>query len=193
MRRISVLIAAITLLAAACGGSSGTGSPFGDKALEKAAEQAGANVDVNSDGGLTINTDDGSLTIGGTDANGNSVDFSATGANGEVVVGKSYDSVPPDFPLPVPENVDIAYSSSTEVAGDTAWTLTFDFDPSRVDEIAALYESAATDQGFAVDGSSRDADSYMMIASRDTLNIIVGMTNYGDYWEADVEWASYGG
>lgn len=184
----------MVLLAAACGGSSGSGSPFTDNALEKAVEQADGNIDINSnDGSLTINTDDGSVTFGGTDADGGNVDFSATGANGEDVVGKSFTSVPPEFPLPVPDNVDIFYVGSTEIGGEANWVLTIDFDPSRVDEIATLYESAATDQGFTIDGTSKDADSYMMIASRDALNIVVGMTNYGDYWEADVEWANYGG
>ncbi len=171
MRKLSILIPVLAMMAAACGGSSGSGSPLANQALEKAAEQAGANVDVNGDGGS------------GT--------FQATDSDGDTVSGDSFTTVPPDFPLPVPDRVDNIDASVTESGQDKTWLLMFDFDSSRIDEIINMYESAATDQGFTIDGTERDTDSYTMEASKGDLRVLVTTYNYDTFTQAVVEWAVF--
>ncbi len=173
MRKLWILIPVLAMIAAACGGSgSGSGSPLTNQALDQAADQADANVDVNTDG------------ASGT--------FQATDSDGDTVSGDSFTTVPPDFPLPVPDRVDNIDASVTESGQDKTWLLMFDFDTSRVDEISKLYESAATDQGFTIDGTETNTDGYTMMATNGDITILVTMYNYDAYTEAAVEWARYG-
>ncbi len=158
MRKLSILVSVLAMMAAACGGSSGSGSPLANQAPDTTA------------------------TPTSTTVNGN--------ANGDTAATTSDTSVPADFPLPVPDNIDIIDASTTSGDQGEGWELTFHFDPSRVDEISQLYEDATTNQGFNIEGNYRDADFSSLIASKDKLNIEVLMTNYGDYWKAFVKWFS---
>jgi len=106
------MLAVVAFISTACGGS-GSGSAA-DNALAKAIEaETGQQVDLQQNGdGLTIKTDEGSVTLGadgtdisGTDAAGN--DFSVTSGT----------DVPADFPLPIPDNVDITSATTFELPG----------------------------------------------------------------------------
>jgi len=186
MRKLLAMLTAVVAIATACGGS-GSGSLSG-KALEKAIEaETGQNVDVQQDGdGITIKTDEGSLTFG---ANGNSTDITGTDANGNSMTGGT--DVPADFPLPVPDNVDISSVTTFEMPEGKSFGIIFDFDPSRVDEITNLYKDALSSQGLTVDDSGPGADGTVIIGSGDALNVIVMIDNYGDYWEANISWTPF--
>jgi len=185
MRRLFAVLAAVAFISTACGGS-GSGSAA-DNALAKAIEaETGQQVDLQQNGdGLTVKTDDGSITFG---ADGNSTDISGTDAAGNDFSVSSGTDVPADFPLPVPDNVDIISATTFELPEGKSFGLIFDFDPTRTDEIAQLYRDALSAQGLGVEDSGSGPDGVVIVGSSDTLGVIVSIDDYGDYWEASISW-----
>jgi len=181
MRRSLSLAVAIAITATACGGSSGS------SALESAIKaETGQDVDVQQNGdGFTVETDDGSITFG---ADGDSTDITTTDADGNEFSLNSGTDVPTDFPLPVPDNVDISSATTFEMPEGTSYGLIFDFDPSRVDEISNLYRDALESQGLNVEGSGSGTDGEVIVADSDSVAVIVLIDNYGEYWEASISW-----
>jgi len=183
MRKLSAVLAAVMITAAACGGS-GSGS-VADNAIAKAIEaETGQPVDVQQNGdGLTVQTDDGSITFG---SDGNEV--AVTDADGNDFSFNSGTDVPADFPLPVPDNVDISSATTFEMPEGKSFGLIFDFDPSRYDEMTQIYKDALNSHGLTVEDSGGGPDGIVIIGSSDALNIIVSIDNYGDYWECSISW-----
>jgi len=182
MTRALLVMLSITLTAAACGGSGSSSSD-----LEAAIEaETGQNVDIDQDGdSLTIDTDDGSITLGAD----SSSDFSVTDTDGNTFSASGSGEVPADFPLPVPDNVEITTVTTFELPEGTTFGLIFNFDPSRADEISALYVDALNSLGATVDSSeSPNGDGVVITGSSDTVFVAVITTNYGDYFEANISW-----
>jgi len=184
MKRILAVAFATALLAASCGGS---GNSLTGRALEKAIEsQGGGNIDFSQNGdGFTVETEDGSLSFdsgdngsvaSGTDSDGNSFKFTDT------------QQVPDGFPLPMPDNVEVTHGNTSEFKGQTSYSVTYSFDPSRVDELKAFYGKTLTDMGLNMAGSSQFTDSVSIVADSDTVSVIIDMQNYGDYWETSAFW-----
>ncbi len=179
MRVVSLGVPALglTLVLSACGGG-GDGS-LAEKIVE---QQTGQDVDVDrGDGSVTITGEDGSITF--DDSGGITVESD----EGTATLSQS-EEVPPDFPLPVPDGVQVTGASRIEVGDQVSWTVIFDFDPSRVDEIADLYLKAVEAAGLQVEASSPDPGSRTIVASDDRVFVIVSLDDYGEYWEASVSW-----
>jgi len=179
------MLAAVAVVATACGGS-GSGS-LGGNALEKAIEaETGHKVDLQQDGdGFTVETDEGSITFG---ANGDSTDITGTDAQGNKISITGGTDVPADFPLPVPDNVEISSVTTFDMPQGKSFGVIFDFDPSRVEEIANLYRDALKSQALNIEDNGPGVDSMVIVGSNDAVNVIVRIDNYGGYWEANISW-----
>lgn len=106
MRRILVVLVAMTLVLAACQSS-------GEQISEQLAEQIDGvdEVDINADTGeVKIETDDGSISIGG----------------GEI---------PDGFPIPAPDG----YEVQAVFTSDTEGSVSLVYPQDRFDELAAFY------------------------------------------------------
>lgn len=184
MRKLLVVLAVVAATASACGGS-GSGS-LGGNAIAKAVDASSgqkADVQQGSDG-ATVKTDDGSITFG---ANGDSIDITGTDAQGNDFSVSGGTEVPADFPLPVPDNVEISSATTFDMPEGRSFGLIFDFDGSRAAEITKLYRDTLNAQGLSVQDSGGD-DGAVIVGSSDVLNVIVSINNFGDYWEASLSW-----
>lgn len=122
-------------------------------------EESGGNADVDineDDGSVSVETDEGSMQIGG----------------GEI---------PSDFPLPVPD--DAAVLSVVSTSGDNAGAqVSMSFDPGDFDDVAAMYDDFFNDQGWEVSRTNSDSDGSKLViisGSNDqlTTSVIVAYTD----------------
>lgn len=115
MKRIAIIIAVIAVVAAACGAAT-------EQLTEQIIEQSGggdADVDLDLDSGqVSVETEDGSITIGG----------------GEI---------PDGFPVPFPDGGNV---QSTFVS-DGAASVSVAYPKDRFDELVAYYEDWTASQG----------------------------------------------
>jgi hypothetical protein len=132
-RRLGIGVAALALVAAACGGGD-------DLAEAIINSQTDGNVDISNDGqSITFESEDGSGTIN-TDGDGN-ITFQGTDEDGgQISITGGGGDIPADFPLPVAPGGTVAFSmSSTE--GDL---LTISYPADDFDQLAALYTEFMT-------------------------------------------------
>ena len=122
--RFLVMLIAIGLLTTACGNAA---EDLVENAIENAIESEGGgdvNIDIDEDGGsASIETDEGSIQIGGGD-------------------------IPADFPLPIPDYEEVAGVVTSDQEGTESTQIILSFDPDDIDEVADLYEGYFNDQGW---------------------------------------------
>ena len=169
--RLLIVLVVLALVAVGC---SKAAERTIEGAIEKQIEDesgGNANVDINEDdGSVSIETDEGSIQIGGAE-------------------------IPGDFPLPVPDHAEVISVMST--SGENAGAqVSMTFDPDDLDDVAALYEDFFNDQGWEVSRTNSDSDGIKIVfisGSSDqlTASVIIGYTDgeetasltaqYGDY------------
>lgn len=104
-----------------------------------------ANVQVDDEGSISIESDEGSIEIGG----------------GEV---------PEDFPFPLPPDAEVIASFSQDTEDETNQQVTVTFDADEFDDVVELYEDYLDDEGFEVTRSDLTAEgdrTVMLTASSD--------------------------
>ena len=155
--------AVLVIVALVAVGCAKTAEKTLEEAIERQIEEEGgsgdATVDLDDDGGISIETDEGSIQIGG----------------GEI---------PDDFLLPVPDYKEL--SGVSTFTGEFAGAMvTLSFDPDDFEDVADLYEEFFNDQGWEVsrtDTSSGDDRIVIISGSSDelTASAIVGYTDGDD-------------
>jgi hypothetical protein len=166
-RRVAAFVVGTILIASACGNASESGI---EKLIE---EQSGGDVDVDldSDGGFSVQTEDGSMTI---DENGN---FVVTDENGETITGQANDDeggfsvesedgefttgatteLPDEWPQDVPEPDGLAISSATVIGGGEALSVTVS-GTVEGSEFVDSYGSALESTGFPQESTFESGD-----------------------------------
>jgi hypothetical protein len=155
--RLLIVLVVLALVAAGCAKAA---EKTIEGAIEKQIEEEGggnANVDISEDdGSVSIETDEGSMQIGGGD-------------------------IPSDFPLPVPEGAEVVSVIST--SGETAGSqVSMTFDPDDFDDVATLYDDFFNEQDWEVSRSNSDSDGIRIVfisGSNDqlTAQVIIGYTD----------------
>jgi len=155
--RLLIVLVVLALVAAGCAKAA---EKTIEGAIEKQLEEEGggnANVDISEDdGSVSIETDEGSMQIGGGD-------------------------IPSDFPLPVPEGAEVVSVIST--SGETAGSqVSMTFDPDDFDDVATLYDDFFNEQDWEVSRSNSDSDGIRIVfisGSNDqlTAQVIIGYTD----------------
>ncbi len=155
--RLLIVLVVLALVAVGCAKAA---ERTIEGAIEKQLEEEGggnANVDISEDdGSVSIETDEGSMQIGG----------------GEI---------PSDFPLPVPEGAEVVSVIST--SGETAGSqVSMTFDPDHFDDVATLYDDFFNEQDWEVSRSNSDSDGIKIVfisGSNDqlTAQVIIGYTD----------------
>ena len=155
--RFLVMLVAMALAVAGC---AKTAEETLEEAIEQQIEEQGGSgdvsVDLDDDGGISIETDEGSFQIGGNE-------------------------VPDDFLLPIPAYEEIsAVSTQTGEYGGAMLTLTFDSDD--FEDVADMYEDYFSDQGWEVsrtDTSTGNDRMVIIYGEGDELSAsaIVGFTD----------------
>lgn len=193
----AVVVVGAALLAA-CGDSAETG-------IERVIEQQGGgdvDVDLDSDGGFSIQTEDGSMTI---DEDGN---FVITDENGETITGQagaddgefniesedgsfsagSTTELPDEWPGAIPEPQGLSISGATVIGSDTEQVITVSGSVDGdgfVDSYGAALESA----GFTQDSTFESGDTVNRVYSNGDWN--VGIVYFGDAAEDQVTVSVY--
>ncbi len=144
-----------TLVITSCGDASGTSV---DQLIES---QGGGSIDIDRDGGVSVQTEDGGMTI---DEDGN---FVITDADGSVVTGRadadsgeftvesedgSFSSgatteLPDAWPAEIPEPEGLAITNATVIGSDTDQSITV-VGTAESDEFVDRYASALESAGF---------------------------------------------
>jgi hypothetical protein len=167
--RLMIVLVVLALVAVGCGKAAET---VLEGAIENQLEEDGGgdvNVNVDEDGGsISIETDEGSVNIGGTE-------------------------IPDDFPLPVPDYEEVV-GVVTQTGEFASSMVTLSFDPDDFDDVAALYEDFFDEDGWEVSRTESNADGDRMVifyASKDAVSAsaIVG---YNDGEETATVIAQYG-
>jgi len=163
MSKIRLFVVLVVLATAAAGCARAVEDALEgavERQLEEESGSGNVNVDLNEDdGSVSIETDEGSIEIGGAE-------------------------IPNDFPLPLPEDYEVV--SVVTQTGEAAGTLvTLGFDPVDFDVVAAMYEDFFNDQGWEVSltNSSAGADKLAIIGAEGfglSASIIVGHTEGDD-------------
>ncbi len=163
MRRIvglAVVVLASTVLLAGCGGDDDDSSSANDKIMEKMIEGSSdeeVEVDLDSDdGGVKIETEDGTTVIGGS--------------------GDLPDNFPDDLPLP---SGDYTVASTTS-QGDTFYVV-MSTEPGVVAEgdamVAALASAGFTMEEEPTKVSGGGSDTMMVSATRDGLTVMITLSS----------------
>ena len=188
----------MVVLASACSNAAETGV---EKLIE---EQGGGDVDLDldGDGGFSIQTEDGSMTI---DEDGN---FVVTDENGETITGQAGDEegefniesedgsfsagattdLPDEWPQDIPEPDGLAITSATVIGSDTeqAITVTGSVEGEGfIDSYGEVLESA----GFNQDSTYESGDTINRVYSNDQWTI--GAVYFGDSSENQVTISIY--
>ncbi len=167
--RLMIVLVVLALVAVGCGKAA---ENIIEGAIEnQLEEEGGGDVDVNldeDDGSISIETDEGSMNIGGTD-------------------------VPDDFPLPLPDYEEVV-GVVTQTGDFASSMVTVTFDPDDFEDVAELYGDFFNDDGWEVSrtDSSSDGDRMVMyFASKGDVSAsaIVG---YNDGEETATVIAQYG-
>ena len=146
--RLGFVIVVVALIAAGCGKAAET---VIENAIENQLEEEGGgdvNIDLDEDGGVvSIETDEGSMSIGGTE-------------------------IPDDFRLPLPD-YDEVVGVITQTGDFASSMVTLSFDPDDFDDVAELYEDFFNEEGWELSrtDSSSDGDRMVIIyASKDEIS-----------------------
>jgi hypothetical protein len=159
MSKARLLIVLVVLALVAVGCAKAAENTI-EGAIEKQLEEengGNANVDINEDdGSVSIETDEGSMQIGG----------------GEI---------PSDFPLPVPDGAEVVSVISTSGETDGA-QVSMTFDPDDFDNVATLYDEFFNEQDWEVSRTNSDSDGIKIVlisGSNDqlTASVIIGYTD----------------
>jgi hypothetical protein len=150
----------MALAAAGCGkAAEKTLEEAIERQIEEEGESGDVNVDLDDDGGISIETDEGSFQIGGNE-------------------------IPDGFLLPIPDYEEIsAVSSQTgEFAGAM---VTVTFDPDEFEDVAEMYEDFFNDQGWEISRTDANTGNDRMViiyGEGDELSAsaIVGYTDGAD-------------
>ncbi|MGZ5384296.1 MAG: hypothetical protein ACXW15_07285 [Acidimicrobiia bacterium] len=155
--RLMIVLAVLALIAVGCAKTAE--QTLENQVENQLEEESGgdANVDINEDdGSVSIETDEGSMQIGG----------------GEI---------PSDFPLPVPDHA--AVLSVVSTSGENAGAqVSMSFDPGDFDDVAAMYDDFFNDQDWEVSRTNSDSDGSKVViisGSNDelTTSVIVAYTD----------------
>jgi hypothetical protein len=188
----AAVVAGITFLAG-CGDSAENGI---EAAIER---QSGGDVDVDldSDGGFSIQTEDGSMTI---DEDGN---FVITDDNGETITGQAgaddgefnvesddgsfsagaTTELPDDWPAAIPEPDGLAVSGASVIGSDTERVITVSGSVDG-DGFVDSYGTALESAGFTQDSTFESGDTVNRVYSNGDWN--VGIVFFGDASEDQV-------
>ena len=188
----AAVVAGITFLAG-CGDSAENGI---EEAIER---QSGGDVDVDldSDGGFSIQTEDGSMTI---DEDGN---FVITDDNGETITGQAgaddgefnvesddgsfsagaTTELPDDWPTAIPEPDGLAVSGASVIGSDTERVITVSGSVDG-DGFVDSYGTALESAGFTQDSTFESGDTVNRVYSNGDWN--VGIVFFGDASEDQV-------
>jgi hypothetical protein len=193
-KNVLALVAAGVVALSACGDAAETG-------IEQLIEsQGGGNVDldVDGDGGFSIETEEGGMRI---DEEGN---FVITDADGSIVSGNvdaedgsftaesedgSFSSntgsdLPDEWPeaVPTPDGLSIASSTQTSDGSSTGIVLIGEADSGFLDDYAAALESA----GFELESEFNADTTSQRTYTSGTWNVAVGVFADGDAVQATV-------
>jgi hypothetical protein len=159
--RLGFVIVILALVSVGCGKAA---ENIIEGAIENQLEEEGGgnvNVDLDEDGGVvSIETDEGSMSIGGTE-------------------------IPDDFPLPLPD-YDEVVGVVTQTGDIASSMVTLSFDPNDFDDVAELYQGFFNDAGWELSrtDSTTDGDRMVIIyASKDEVSAsaIVGYNEGEDF------------
>ena len=121
------------------------------------------------DGSVSIETDEGSIQIGG-------------------------DQILDDFPLPLPDYEEVA-GVITQTDGGTTYTqVILGFDPDAIDEVADLYEDFFNDQGWDVSRTDSSSDGTTLVIINGTADEVdaTALIGFGEDNDAASLTLSYG-
>ncbi len=146
--RLGFVIVILALVAVGCGNAA---ENILEGAIENQLEEEGGgdvNVNLDDDGGVvSIETDEGSMSIGGTE-------------------------IPDDFPLPLPDYEEVV-GVVTQTGEFASSMVTLTFDPDDFDDVAGLYGDFFSDDGWEVSRTDSNADGDRMVifyASKDAVS-----------------------
>lgn len=161
----SRLLVLLMVMAIAATGCAGAAENIVENALENAIEDEGGSGNVNieideDEGSASIETDEGSIQIGGTD-------------------------IPSDFPLPIPDYEEVSGVITSSQEGTESTQIILSFDPDDIDEVADLYEEFFNDQGWETtrtDTTSGDIRNLWIggISGGIDAAAVIGYTDGGD-------------
>ena len=159
--RLGIVIVVLALVSVACGNVA---ENVLENAIENQLEEESGgdvNIDLDEDGGVvSIETDEGSMSIGGTE-------------------------IPDDFPLPLPDYEEVV-GVITQTGDFASSMVTLSFDPNDFEEVAELYEDFFNDADWELSrtDSTTDGDRMVIIyASKDEVSAsaIVGYNEGEDF------------
>ena len=162
--RLVVAVGLLVLGVAACGGSD-EGADDGDQSgVTIQTDDGDVSIEGGSgDGDVTVNVDDGELDISGSDDGADvtivvdSDDGSATSTGGE--------SVPDGFPVSIHPDCSVVSSTTIQAPDGEMMMVTVEMPVDKAEEIADFYEEAFEDMGMMVmrtAGSSAEGSMIML-------------------------------
>jgi hypothetical protein len=168
--RLGFVIVVLALVAVGCGNAA---ENIIEGAIENQLEEEGGggevDIDIDEDGGVvSIETDEGSMSIGGTE-------------------------IPDDFQLPLPDYEEV--SGVISQTGELAYTqVVVSFDPDDFDDVVSLYEDYFNDEGWEVsrfESSGDGAKTVFVNGTKDEVSASVAIS-YTDGEDVATLLAQYG-
>lgn len=122
---------------------------------------------------ITGDVDDGSISIQGTDADGNKTSFNST----------TSEEIPDDFPdsIPIPKEAVIKMGQASEMGGSHQLTVIYEVENDDIAKYDDLYREYANEGGYEIIVDSDYGDVIQLSAQRDNelLTIMIEATDTG--------------